>query len=109
MMGGEHSLKISAPQLLRFGIDSVLKIMNERITYLINQSMSDGGDCRIALATLCWLRHLEGLATPGLLIIIIQLHRRRRGGNKPEHCIGSGKYFCEGNFGAEKFLPAVSG
>ena len=26
MVGGEHSLKMSAPQLLRFGIDSVLKM-----------------------------------------------------------------------------------
>ena len=34
MVGGEHSLKISAPQLLRFGIDSVLKILN---TNLINE------------------------------------------------------------------------
>ena len=32
MVGGEHSLKISAPQLLRFGIDSVLKILNKRIS-----------------------------------------------------------------------------
>ena len=29
-VGGEHSLKISAPKLLRVGIDSVLKILNER-------------------------------------------------------------------------------
>ena len=28
MVGGEHSLKLSAPQFLRFGIDSVLKILN---------------------------------------------------------------------------------
>ena len=32
MVGGEHSLKMSALQLLRFWIDSVLKIINERIT-----------------------------------------------------------------------------
>ena len=32
MVGDEYSLKISAPQLLRFGIDSVLKILNERMT-----------------------------------------------------------------------------
>ena len=31
MVGGEHSLKILAPQLLQFGIDSVLKILNESI------------------------------------------------------------------------------
>ena len=47
MVGGEHSLKISAPQLLRFGIDIVLKIMNEGMI----SSMSDGGDCRTAPAT----------------------------------------------------------
>ena len=28
MVEGEHSLKISASQLLRFGIDSALKILN---------------------------------------------------------------------------------
>ncbi len=39
-MGGEHSLKSSAPQLLRFGIDSALKILNERMTELINQRMN---------------------------------------------------------------------
>ena len=38
---------MSAPQVLRFGIDSVLKILNKRITDL----MSDRGDCRTALAT----------------------------------------------------------
>ena len=36
MVGGEHSLKMSAPQLLRFGIDGVLKILNKRISQLIN-------------------------------------------------------------------------
>ena len=50
-MGGEHPLKISAPQLLRFGIDSVLKILNERMTDSINESMSDGGVGRTAPAT----------------------------------------------------------
>ena len=34
--GGEHSLKIPVPQLLRFGIDSVLKIRNWRVTQLFN-------------------------------------------------------------------------
>ena len=43
MGGGDHSLHISAPQLLPFGIDSVLKILNERITQLMNQSMNDKG------------------------------------------------------------------
>ena len=49
----EHFLKISAPQLLRFGIDSVLKILNKRITQLMNHE----GVYRTAPAT------------PGLLII----------------------------------------
>ena len=35
MVGGKHSFKMSAPQLLRFGIDNVLKILNERTTYRI--------------------------------------------------------------------------
>ena len=51
MVGGEHSLKISAPQLLRFGMDSVLKILNERITQLVNELMNEGGVYRIAPAT----------------------------------------------------------
>ena len=32
MVGGEHFLKILGPQLLWFGIDSVLKILNEKMT-----------------------------------------------------------------------------
>ena len=56
MVGGEHSLKISAPQLLRFGIDSVLKILNKKMTQWINY---DKGVYRIAPAT------------PGLLIRIV--------------------------------------
>ena len=36
MVGGEHSLKISAPQLLWFGIDSALNIFPQTITFLIN-------------------------------------------------------------------------
>ena len=39
-VGGEHSLKISAPQLLRFGIDIVLKILNKRITQGMNESVT---------------------------------------------------------------------
>ena len=35
MWGGEHSLKISAPQVLRYWIDIVLKILSKRITQLI--------------------------------------------------------------------------
>ena len=48
MVGGKYSLKISAPQLLRFGIDSVWTILNKRSTddsekkeYLMNQSMNE--------------------------------------------------------------------
>ena len=37
MVGGENSQKNSAPQLLGLGIDSVLKILNKKITYIINQ------------------------------------------------------------------------
>ena len=48
MVGGEHFLKISAPQLLQFGIDSVLKILNEMVTQWINESMNDEGVCRAA-------------------------------------------------------------
>ena len=36
LVEGKNSLKISAPQLLQFGIDSVLKILNKRITELLN-------------------------------------------------------------------------
>ena len=50
MVGGEHSLKMS--QLSRFGIYSVLKILNKRITNLNNESVN------------------YSLATPDLLIIL---------------------------------------
>ena len=43
MVGGKHSLKILAPQLLRFGIDSVLKVLNKRITQRINKLMNHKG------------------------------------------------------------------
>ena len=35
MVESEYSLKIAAPQLLRFGIDSVLKIFPQRLTQWI--------------------------------------------------------------------------
>jgi hypothetical protein len=35
MVTFEHSLKISDPYLLQFGIDIVLEILNKRITYQI--------------------------------------------------------------------------
>ena len=67
MVGDEHSLKVLAPQLLRFGIDSVLKILNERMTqimtYWINESVNDEGVYRTAPAT------------PGLLITIFPSNR----------------------------------
>ena len=43
MVGGEHSLKISAPWLLRFGIYSVLKIIPQRMTKSLNELMNDVG------------------------------------------------------------------
>ena len=54
-MWDEHSLRNSAPLLFRFGIGSVWKIFEIK-DQLINESISDGGDCRTAPAT------------PGLLI-----------------------------------------
>ena len=54
MVGGEHFLKISVLKLFRFGIDSVLKILNERMT----EQMNYKGVYRTAPAT------------PGLLNII---------------------------------------
>ena len=36
MVGGEHSLKMSAPQLLWFGIDIALNIFPQTITYSVS-------------------------------------------------------------------------
>ena len=47
---------MSALQILRFEIDSVLKILNKRITESMNEILSNGGDCRTALATPGWLK-----------------------------------------------------
>ena len=58
MVGGEHSLKISAPQLLLFGIDNVLKILNERITEWMNFKAV----------------YRTAPATPGLLSLKISKH-----------------------------------
>ena len=58
MVGGEHSLKISAPQLLWFGIDSALKIFPQTIGELMNERINHEAVCRTAPAT------------PGLLIRI---------------------------------------
>ena len=49
--GGEPSLKISAPQLLRFGCEGVLKIWRKRMTQLMNGLISDKSDSKIAPAT----------------------------------------------------------
>ena len=54
-VGGEHSLKISAPQFWRFGIDSFLKILNERMTEIMNDKAV----------------YRTASATPGLLNIVI--------------------------------------
>ena len=51
MVGGEHSLKLSASQLLWFEIDSTLNIFPQTMTELMNRLMNDGGDCRTAPAT----------------------------------------------------------
>ena len=61
MVGGEHSLKISAPQLLWFGIDSTLNIFPQTMTQLMNQSVNYGGHYRTAPAT------------PGLLKYIVDI------------------------------------
>ena len=61
MVGGEHSLKISAPQLLWFGIDSTLNIFPQTISESVNELINHGGDCRTAPAT------------PGLLTIYFNL------------------------------------
>ena len=53
VVGGEHSLKISAPSLIWFVIYDILKIRRKRLT----EWLSDEADCRTAPAT------------PGLLII----------------------------------------
>ena len=41
MVGGENSLKISAPQLLWFGIDSTLNIFPQTIAELMNQLITE--------------------------------------------------------------------
>ena len=49
--GGEPSLKISAPQLLRCGSEGVLKIWRKWMTQLMNELISDKSASRIAPAT----------------------------------------------------------
>ena len=55
MVGGEHSLKISTPQLSKFGIVSVLEILNKRITLINHKGL-----------------YRTAPATPGLLISLKQ-------------------------------------
>ena len=61
MVGGEHSVKISSPQLLWFGIDSTLNIFPQTMTESVNESVNDGGDWRTAPAS------------PGLLNMCLKL------------------------------------
>ena len=49
--GGEHSIKMSALELSRFGCNDVLKVGRKRVTQSLNESVSDKAVCRIALAT----------------------------------------------------------
>ena len=39
MVGGEHYLKSLTPQLLGFGMNNVLKILNKRIANSMNESV----------------------------------------------------------------------
>ena len=52
MVGGEHSLKLSAPWLSGYGRDSVLKIFPQIISVPMNELTIDEGVCRTAPATL---------------------------------------------------------
>ena len=56
VVGGEYSLKSSAPYLLWFVIYDILKIGRKRRTESLNELINDKGVCRTAPAT------------PGLLI-----------------------------------------
>ena len=51
ILGDELSLKISAPHILRFGIDSVLKILNKRSSQTMNYLINYEGVYRTAPAT----------------------------------------------------------
>ena len=50
--GGEHSLKISAPLLLRFVIFDILKIWRKRLTDWLTELIDYKGVCKTALPTL---------------------------------------------------------
>ena len=62
MVGAEHSLKISAPQLLWFGIDSALNIFPQTI----DQSLTYHNDKAV---------YRTALATPGLLIMWTRVYQ----------------------------------
>ena len=49
--GGEPSLKISAPYFLRFGIEGLMKIFSQIMTYWINEWVNDKGVYKTAPAT----------------------------------------------------------
>ena len=51
MVWDEHSLKISALQLLRFGCYDVLKIWRKRIAQSVNQLINHEAVCKTASAT----------------------------------------------------------
>ena len=56
MVGGEHSLKMSASQLLPFGIYDVLKIWRKST---LNELINDEAVYRTAPATPCLLKKVE--------------------------------------------------
>ena len=62
LLGGEHSVKISASLLFRFARESGLKIWSKRIAQLINQLIKYKGDFSTAPATpgllTCFLEEL---------------------------------------------------
>ena len=43
--GGEHSLRMSALELSRFGCNDVLKVGRKRVTQSMNESVSDKAVC----------------------------------------------------------------
>ena len=51
VVGGEHSLKISGPQLLRFGREDILKIWRKRMSQFIILIINNKGVYRTAPAT----------------------------------------------------------
>ena len=71
VVGGEHCLKISAPQLLRFVIYDILKIWRKRLTHWLNESVNDEGVYRTAPAT------------PGLLNTFWPWGKKEQGAGDP--------------------------